>query len=67
MNKRAKSSGAKAAARATVGVSLTSEAARLLARLGEVGAYARPDPLTEDGLLVRRGGDGVSVGSGRFS
>ena len=67
MNKKTKSSRAKAAARATAGVSLTSEAARLLARLGEAGAYARPDPLTEDGLIVRRGGDGVSVGSGRFS
>ena len=67
MNKKAKSSRAKAAARGTAGTLLTSEAARLLARLGEAGAYARPDPLTEDGLLVRRGGDGVSVGSGRFS
>ncbi|SFL31710.1 hypothetical protein SAMN05192568_1003136 [Methylobacterium pseudosasicola] len=46
---------------------MTAEAARLLARLGEAGAYARRDPLSEDGLLVRRGGDGVSVGSGRFS
>jgi hypothetical protein len=46
---------------------LPAEAARLLARLGEPGAYARPDPLAEDCLLVRRGGDGISVGSGRFA
>ncbi len=46
---------------------LPLEAARLLARLGEAGAYARPDPLAEEALLVRRGGDGISVGSGRFA
>lgn len=46
---------------------LTREASRLLARLAEPGAYALPDPLAEDGLLVRRGGDGISVGSGRFA
>ncbi|MCJ2134253.1 DUF6456 domain-containing protein [Methylobacterium sp. J-026] len=46
---------------------LPPEAGRLLARLGEAGAYARPDPLVEDALLVRRGGDGISVGSGRFA
>ncbi|MCJ2090826.1 DUF6456 domain-containing protein [Methylobacterium sp. E-005] len=46
---------------------LPPEAARLLARLGEPGAYARPDPFAEDSLLVRRGGDGISVGSGRFA
>ncbi|MGH1571417.1 DUF6456 domain-containing protein [Methylobacterium sp. P31] len=46
---------------------LPVEAARLLARLGEAGAYARPDPLVEDTLLARRGGDGISVGSGRFA
>jgi hypothetical protein len=46
---------------------LPAEAARLLARLGEAGAYARPDPLVEDALIARRGGDGVSVGSGRFA
>lgn len=45
---------------------LPAEAARLLARLGEAGAYARPDPLEEGALLVRRGGAGISVGSGRF-
>jgi hypothetical protein len=49
------------------GPDLPAEAARLLARLDEADAYARPDPLTEDSLLVRRGGDGVSVGSGRFA
>lgn len=48
-------------------VALPAEAARLLTRLGEAGAYARPDPLAEEALLVRRGGDGISVGSGRFA
>ena len=46
---------------------LPAEAVRLLARLGEPGAYARPDPLVEDALVARRGGDGISVGSGRFA
>ncbi|MGU3464601.1 DUF6456 domain-containing protein [Methylobacterium sp. C33D] len=46
---------------------LPAEATRLLARLGEPGAYARPDPLVEDALVARRGGDGISVGSGRFA
>ncbi|MWV20638.1 ATPase [Methylobacterium sp. 2A] len=46
---------------------LPAEATRLLARLGEPGAYARPDPFAEDSLLVRRGGAGISVGSGRFA
>lgn len=82
MNKRARSGRAKAAgpgaagtttgkaareaAREAAGAPLSTEAARLLARLGEAGAYARPDPLAEEGLLVRRGGAGISVGSGRF-
>jgi hypothetical protein len=46
---------------------LPAEAARLLARLGEAGAYAPPDSLVEDALVARRGGDGVSIGSGRFA
>lgn len=46
---------------------LPPEATRLLGRLGEPGAYARPDPFAEDSLIVRRGGDGISVGSGRFA
>jgi len=46
---------------------LPAEASRLLARLGEPGAYARPDPLVEEALVTRRGGDGSSVGSGRFA
>lgn len=50
-----------------VGSGLTREASRLLALLAEPGAYALPDPLAERGLLVRRGGDGISVGSGRFA
>ena len=52
---------------ATAGIDLPAEADRLLARLGETGAYARPDPLAEDTLVARRGGDGISVGSGRFT
>lgn len=48
-------------------VDLLPEAARLLARLGEPGAYARPDPFADDSLVARRGGDGISVGSGRFA
>jgi hypothetical protein len=69
MNEKARAGQAKAgAARGPAEpVALPADAVRLLARLGEAGAYARPDPLTEDGLLVRRGGDGVSVGSGRFA
>ncbi|SDN56195.1 hypothetical protein SAMN05216360_109125 [Methylobacterium phyllostachyos] len=46
---------------------LPGEAARLLARLGEPEAYARPDPFAEDSLVARRGSDGISVGSGRFA
>lgn len=46
---------------------LPTEAARLLARLGEPGAYARTDPFAEDSLIVRRGGDGISMGNGRFA
>lgn len=46
---------------------LPAEAVRLLARLGEAGAYARPDPLVENALVTRRGGDGISVGGGRFA
>ncbi|MDE4910559.1 DUF6456 domain-containing protein [Methylobacterium sp. 092160098-2] len=46
---------------------LPADACRLLARLGEAGADARPDPLVEDALVIRRGGGGVSVGGGRFA
>ena len=46
---------------------LPAEASRLLARLGAAGAYARPDPLGEEALVVRQGGDGISVGGGRFA
>jgi hypothetical protein len=46
---------------------LPAEARRLLARLGEAGAYARTDPLVADALVIRRGGDGISVGGGRFA
>lgn len=60
--KAAKPGGSRAGARDP-----SAEASRLLARLGEAGAYARPDPLVEGALVTRRGGDGISVGSGRFS
>lgn len=46
---------------------LPADACRLLARLGEAGADARPDPLVEDALVIRRSGGGVSVGGGRFA
>lgn len=46
---------------------LDRESARLLAALDQDGAYALPDPTTEDGLIVRSGGDGVSIGCGRFA
>ncbi|MBX9932249.1 MAG: ATPase [Methylobacterium sp.] len=45
---------------------LDRDAARLLSALGREGAYAIDDPLTEDGILVRGGGNGVSLGSGRL-
>ncbi|MCJ2117916.1 DUF6456 domain-containing protein [Methylobacterium sp. J-001] len=68
MNKNGRSRRTKATAPGrSSGAVLSAEAGRLLARLGEAGAYAMRDPLSDDGLLVRRGGDGVSVGSGRFS
>jgi hypothetical protein len=46
---------------------LGREAGRLLVALAEDGAYALPDPTAEDDLIVRRGGTGISVGSGRFA
>lgn len=45
---------------------LDREAARLLRALDEDGAYALGDPAAEDGLIVRSGGAGVSVSSGRY-
>ncbi len=45
---------------------LGRDAARLLAALDEEGAYALPDPLTEGEIIVRSGGDGISVSSGRY-
>ena len=65
MNNTSKNARTRRAPAATAG--LPAEAARLLARLGETGAYARLDPLVEDALVARRGGDGISVGSGRFA
>ena len=50
-----------------VGAALPAEAARLLIRLAEADADARPDPLVADALLVRRGGAGISMGGGRFA
>ena len=49
---------------------LGRDARRLLAALAEEGAYALSDPTAEgdapDGLVVRVGGAGVSLGAGRF-
>lgn len=45
---------------------LDQDASRLLAALGQEGAYALADPTDEDGLIVRSGGDGVSIGCGRY-
>ncbi|WP_375408752.1 DUF6456 domain-containing protein [uncultured Methylobacterium sp.] len=45
---------------------LDRDAARLLAALAQDGAYALEDPFAEDGLIVRVGGAGMSLGSGRF-
>jgi hypothetical protein len=41
-------------------------ASKLLAALGEAGAYGCHDPLDHDSLIVRRGGRGLSVGGGRY-
>lgn len=48
------------------GSGLDRTAARLLAALGAPEAYAFPDPLAEDGLILRTERGGVSVGGGRF-
>lgn len=45
---------------------LDRAAARLLAALAQDGAYALEDPFAEDGLIVRIGGTGMSLGCGRF-
>lgn len=50
----------------TVGVPLEPQAERLLHRLTEPGVYALPDPSDAEDLILRSGGAGVSLGSGRF-
>lgn len=70
MNKRVKDKPAKAVSperKRAAWKALPAEATRLLSRLAEAGAYARLDPLVENALVTRRGGDGISVGSGRFA
>jgi hypothetical protein len=52
---------------APAGAKLDREAARLLAALGREGAYALADPTAEDGLIVRSGGEGISIGCGHFA
>ena len=49
------------------GTRLVRDAERLLGALSAEGAYAFPDPTVPDGLIVRGGGTGVSLGSGRFA
>lgn len=48
-------------------IGLARDAARLLGALAQDGAYALEDPFAEDGLIVRVGGTGMSLGSGRFA
>lgn len=50
-----------------VAVRLGREAERLLAELGADGAYALDDPADPESLILRGGGNGVSVGRGRAS
>lgn len=51
---------------ARVPTELSHDAARLLTALDAEGAYALPDPLTEGEIIVRSGGDGISVSRGRY-
>ena len=64
------SSPRKTARPAGLALLLGRDARRLLAALAEEGAYALSDPTAEgdapDGLVVRVGGAGVSLGAGRF-
>lgn len=46
---------------------LERDAARLLSALDQEGAYALPDPTSEEDLIVRSGGTGISVAHGRFA
>ncbi|GJE18332.1 DUF6456 domain-containing protein [Methylobacterium marchantiae] len=47
-------------------VDLGRDATRLLEALDEEGAYALPDPLTDGEIIVRSGGSGISLCSGRY-
>ena len=50
----------------SVPTELGRDAARLLTALDAEGAYALADPLTEGDIIVRNGGDGISVSRGRY-
>ena len=66
MNKRRSQHGA-ALRIGPSGVVVGAEAERLLASLAGEGAYAFPDPLRAEGLIVRAGSSGMSLGGGQFS
>lgn len=66
MNKRMSAGARLNTAPSAAATGLDREAERLLASLDAVGAYAFPDPTSEDTLIVRRDADGVSLGGGRY-